>query len=245
VPDDATIALAPLEPIPAHVAVAQVLKRRIAFGAYEPGDRLPAERDLAQALGVGRMTVRAAVRTLSDEGLLATRRGRSGGTFVTERLGGSDSPEDAVRASVDEVRQTFAFRLALEPVVARWCAEAAPTSARREILAAAEETPSGVAAYRALDSRFHVAIAAACGNHLAQDAVQHAREEFFTWADAYFDLVWTPHLAMTTKSLGEHKAIARSIVTGDGEQAQRLMAEHIRSSAGDYESIVSQRGLSG
>lgn len=222
--------------------MADVLRRRIAFGAYAPGDRLPTERDLAQALGVGRMTVRSAVRSLSGEGLLETRRGRTGGTFVTERRSIPNSAL-ATRSSLGEVRETFEFRLALEPTVAAWCAAAASDDDRREIVRIAEQVPVSVAAYRALDSRFHVAIAGACGNTLARDAIRRAREEFFTWADAFFDVVWTPDLEMAMTSQREHVAIAHAIAAGDPDGARRLTSEHIRVSAADYEAIVAGRGL--
>ncbi|HYO01971.1 MAG TPA: winged helix-turn-helix domain-containing protein [Mycobacterium sp.] len=57
----------------------------IAIGEHLPGARLPVERDLAAALGVGRMTVRAALARLVERGLLETRRGRGGGSYVVER----------------------------------------------------------------------------------------------------------------------------------------------------------------
>lgn len=57
----------------------------IALGEYLPGARLPAERDLAAALKVGRMTVRAALARLVDRGLVETRRGRGGGSYVLQQ----------------------------------------------------------------------------------------------------------------------------------------------------------------
>jgi GntR family transcriptional regulator len=64
------------EPTELHEQVAAQIRRAIADGEAEPGDRLPPARDLAAVLGVNRNTVLRAVRTLRDEGLLDFTRGR-------------------------------------------------------------------------------------------------------------------------------------------------------------------------
>ncbi|MHA2789628.1 GntR family transcriptional regulator [Corynebacterium sp. S7] len=66
----------------AYVAIAEVLRRRIESREYEPGDRLPAERELVAEFDVARMTIRHALDLLQMEGLIDRRRGRTGGTFV-------------------------------------------------------------------------------------------------------------------------------------------------------------------
>ena len=69
-------------PKPAWVQIEEQLADRIEAGALAPGDRLPPERDLAQALGVSRMTVRQALASLAARGLV--ERGVGRGTFVRE-----------------------------------------------------------------------------------------------------------------------------------------------------------------
>lgn len=64
------------EPLGLHEQVAAELRRAIANGEAEPGDRLPPARDLAAVLGVNRNTVLRALRQLRDEGLVDFRRGR-------------------------------------------------------------------------------------------------------------------------------------------------------------------------
>ena len=64
------------EPLGLHEQVAAELRRAIANGEAQPGDRLPPARDLAAVLGVNRNTVLRALRQLRDEGLLDFRRGR-------------------------------------------------------------------------------------------------------------------------------------------------------------------------
>jgi GntR family transcriptional repressor for pyruvate dehydrogenase complex len=65
-------------------AVAADLETRILEGSLKPGDRLPAERELAVELGVSRPSLREAIHKLVSKGMLTTRHG--GGTFVTDRL---------------------------------------------------------------------------------------------------------------------------------------------------------------
>jgi DNA-binding GntR family transcriptional regulator len=69
---------------PAHAQIEERLAEAIAAGNLEPGDRLPSERDLAERLGVSRMTLRQALGSLARRGLLVRARGRHGGTFVAE-----------------------------------------------------------------------------------------------------------------------------------------------------------------
>lgn len=67
---------------PAHARIAQWLEQLIVSGALQPGDRLPAEVEVAQALGVSRMTLRQALAGIEASGLIDRRRGRFGGNFV-------------------------------------------------------------------------------------------------------------------------------------------------------------------
>ena len=70
--------------VPAHVQIEQWLIDAIASGEAAAGDRLPAERDLAAALGVSRMTLRQALDILARRGLVTRVTGHGGGTFVVQ-----------------------------------------------------------------------------------------------------------------------------------------------------------------
>jgi GntR family transcriptional regulator len=72
------------EPEPAHARIEQWLEQLITSGRLRPEDKLPAEVEMATALGVSRMTLRQALSTLEHKGLLVRRRGRFGGSFVAE-----------------------------------------------------------------------------------------------------------------------------------------------------------------
>ncbi|HEX2545228.1 MAG TPA: FadR/GntR family transcriptional regulator [Ramlibacter sp.] len=75
----------PLKSRRTHEEVAHQLREMIVSGRLKEGDKLPPERDLAQQLGVSRHSLREALRTLEVAGLLETRLGKWGGTFVMSR----------------------------------------------------------------------------------------------------------------------------------------------------------------
>jgi GntR family transcriptional regulator len=77
-------------PVPPHRQIAAWLRDRIGAGEFGPDQRLPAESDIVQELGVARTTARRAVAVLRDEGLVYTVQAR--GTFVR-----TDPPEDSPR----------------------------------------------------------------------------------------------------------------------------------------------------
>ncbi len=69
---------------PAYAQIEDRLTEAISSGDLRTGDRLPAERDLAEQLGVSRMTLRQALQTLERRGLVRRTVGRQGGTFIAE-----------------------------------------------------------------------------------------------------------------------------------------------------------------
>src|SRR3954452_18015765 len=72
-------------PVPvrnAFEATIERLAQSIRLGVLVEGDRLPPERDLADAFGVSRVTLREAIKAMRGAGLVESRRGRGGGTFV-------------------------------------------------------------------------------------------------------------------------------------------------------------------
>jgi DNA-binding FadR family transcriptional regulator len=159
---------------PSRVAVAGVLRRWVALGVYGPGDRLPTERELAEMLGVGRATVREAIRLLADEGLFATSRGRSGGTVVLDDSGRS-SRGIATASLQQDVCDNFDFRLGIEPMAARLAAERAGRTERQRICALSCGDATSYRMFRTLDSRFHLAVVNAADNRLLLAAVEQSR----------------------------------------------------------------------
>lgn len=148
---------------------AQQLRERLAAGAWEVGERLPSEVELAEQLGVGRSTVREAVRVLVHSGLLETRQGA--GTFVLAREPAGEWEPRLRRAAVLEV---YELREALELQAARLAAERCDASGLVRIeraLAARERCRAAArdAAFVDADIAFHRAVVAAAGNSLLEE----------------------------------------------------------------------------
>src|ERR671922_982869 len=94
----------------------------VRLGLVPGGERLPAERELAERLGISRVTLREVLKVLQDQGLVESRRGRYGGTFVLPRtdVGG----EDELRRRIEktDVEDVLRFREVLEVGAAGLCA---------------------------------------------------------------------------------------------------------------------------
>jgi GntR family transcriptional regulator len=85
---------------PAHAQIELALDTAIERGRLSPGDRLPAERELAGRYGVSRMTLRQALGALEQRGRLVRNKGRYGGTFVADaklELAGTSALSDQLR----------------------------------------------------------------------------------------------------------------------------------------------------
>ncbi|MGO1053432.1 FadR/GntR family transcriptional regulator [Crossiella sp. CA198] len=213
-------------------AVERILQA-IKLGVVGPGERLPAERDLAVRLGVSRMTLREAIRALQQSGYVESRRGRFGGTFVVSRA--EDAPRGKARlrklvvgmGSVG-LEDTLTFREVLETGAACAAATRGLPEPERALLRAVHEqvrtaTPE---TYRHLDSRFHLAIAQITGSPSLASAVADNRMRINELLDAI------PLLGHNIEhSHEQHERIVMAVLAGDGPAARAAMAEHLAGTA--------------
>jgi DNA-binding FadR family transcriptional regulator len=217
---------APLESEPRVDAVARRLGDAITLGLLADGEQLPGESDLASQLGVATVTLREALVVLRQQGLVLTRRGRGGGTFVQAP---ADSLEHRLltrlaRHRPEELRELGDHYAVVAGGVARLAAEradahdlAAPRRSCAEFAAA--EDP----ALRArLDGRLHVEIAAAAqSGRLTREEIR-----FQTELGPLTCLAFTRAEAHRTAD-DDHAALLDAIASGDGERARRLAEEHV------------------
>jgi DNA-binding FadR family transcriptional regulator len=202
----------------------------VKLGAVPPGDRLPPERELSALLGVSRDTLREAIRALAAEGIVESRRGRAGGTYVLRRP--SRSPAAPLRAVLDGLPEgldeTLVFRRAVETGAAEAAAGRALSSAERRLLeertAAAEQ--ADLADYRIADTRYHLAVAELAGSAQLTAAVADARLRINDLLEAI------PMLAVNLKhSAQQHQRITAAILGGRPQAARRAMGEHLDGTA--------------
>jgi DNA-binding FadR family transcriptional regulator len=203
------------------------LAQAIKLGMVAVGERLPAERELAERLQVSRATLREAIAALRDAGYLESRRGRSGGTFVVSALPtvtGSNRPEVVAREiGGDQLRDALDFRRVLEPGAAGLAAARSLSAPQRRHLATTlvASRTRDPATRRTADSRLHLAIAAASGCESLATAV------------ADVQLILDRLLAAIPvidrnldHSDAQHTRIVHLILAGDPPAARAAMEEH-------------------
>lgn len=213
-------------------AVHDRLLTAIAVGAYSPGDALPSERDLAPMLEVSRATLRHAIERLVEQGLLESRRGRGGGTFVTGRSW-REVETEAVRRTLHEqlpaLAEVFDERCLVEGMIAGAAAERrTPEQAERLLALVAEFEGAGedMPAARQLDERLHTLVVECAGN-ARLDALSRALT-----AEATLGFASEPYTSeFYALAAPEHRALAEAVVAGDVDAAREVARAHFRITA--------------
>ena len=211
--------------------VVTALRQQILVERLPVGTRLASETDLMDAYGVGRVSVREALRILERDGLVDIRRGASGGIFVREVGIEQLSDALAVRLSTrDTSLADFAdFRLHLEPSVARLAAVNASPEQRAQLMDIAEQWSDGKVV-----ADFHGLVAAASGNGVHEIIVGALRLSLES--QVRHEVVSREYSADNVR---EHIAIARAISEGRAEDAEARMRAHLEG----YRSFVVEAGL--
>ena len=202
------------------------LLQAIRLGVVGAGERLPSERELAERLGVSRVTLREAIRALADAGYVESRRGRYGGTFVHDTLPGPPEPDGKVDAV--GIEDALCLRYVLETGAAEMAAARSLSPADRQHLTGtlAEAASADLDDYRRKDSRLHLAIAEVTASGSLTTAMADARSRVNQLLDRIPLL--PPNLE---HSNAQHEAIVDAILAGDAPAARQAMAEHIEGTA--------------
>jgi GntR family transcriptional regulator, transcriptional repressor for pyruvate dehydrogenase complex len=218
-------------------AVAEHLRELIHRGELTPGDRLPPERELAEQLGVARISLREAIRLLRTEGYVVVRRGQAGGTFVTELRRPAETWRARMRAQVGEIDDLLDFRIALETetaaLAARRRTDADLVTLRASVTALTTLTADhGRTPFRLADSQFHLSLAAAARSERLTEAVKASRGELFSPHDLL------PFDEPITETLRDHQQILDAVRDQAPERAAAAMREHLDHTREQLRSIV-------
>ncbi len=201
------------------------LERLILEGELQPGERLPAERDLATHLGVSRVSVRDALRELENRGLIDRKPGR--GTIVLRPGERASIPDDVlgiVASLRPELHDIMELRVIVEPPIARITASRATPRDLAQLRELVEAMEGDVTKerYAELDRAFHQSIAQYTHNPLLalineQIATQIApsRASRYQTRDR------------RAASSAAHRRIYAAIAEGDGELAEHEAREHV------------------
>ncbi|MBH0239597.1 FadR/GntR family transcriptional regulator [Methylobrevis albus] len=206
----------------------RALLARQAAGRDAPATRLPAERDLAAAIGVSRPTLRRALQVLEDEGLIWRHVGR--GTFAGPRADRVEVAIPAAALSADPA-QVMAARRALEPGLAAAAAGIGLDTAARADLAAIgarTRTAQNWREYEVADTEFHLAVARLAGNPvlLLLAETLHLVRRTATWTRARGN---APAPPQDHHSFAEHDRIVAAIAARDPDAAHAAMTAHLDS----------------
>jgi DNA-binding FadR family transcriptional regulator len=209
--------------------IAALIREQINLGALRPGDRMPAERALAEQLGVARSVVREALKELRAQGFLASGRGRQGTIVATprdasigRRLG------ELLESGAAPLVDLYELRMGLEvqaAALAAWRRIPDDIAALDNILAAMEATPDKRRSAE-LDAAFHGAVAQAAHNvfylHVTAELVGLLQENIPTILDVLY-----ADASSSNQLLIQHQAITTAIRNRDVEGARRTMTVHL------------------
>src|SRR6202045_4739169 len=206
--------------------IVQQIEESVLNGTLKPGDQLPAERELAQRLGVSRTAVREAVKALREKGLVEAYSGR--GTFVT------DGTTQAARQSFDLMvkigQQEGAphlaeLRLILEPGIAALAAVRAKDddlAALRETVAVMDRAQDDPEAYIEADLDFHLALAETVANPLILSLIDSIVGLLREQRIKIFNVEGGPQRRQV-----HHKRILDAMERRDAEMARTAMRSHL------------------
>jgi GntR family transcriptional repressor for pyruvate dehydrogenase complex len=211
----------PVRPPTTFEETVERLGNAIRLGLLAAGSKLPPERELADLLGISRSTLRQALTTLVQSGHLVSWRGRSGGTFVTERPPLTERDGGPLG---EEAWAVLDYRVAIEAGATILAAERAePAQLERleelvETMAEAGEFEE----YRRADMRFHIGVAEAARSPRLVTAMTEVQGQL----SDLIALIAHPEQVLT-HSNAQHRRLVTLLRRGDATRAVHLMREHI------------------
>lgn len=221
----------PVETEKLSTAVVRQIEELILRGILQPGQRLPAERSLADRLSVSRPSLRDAVSQLQDQGLLVTKAGA--GIYVADVLGSAFSPALVELFSRHEqaLFDYISFRRDMEGLAAERAARLASDTDLQVVQAvfdkmqAAHDSRNSAEEAR-LDADFHMSIIEASHNvvmlHMMRSMYQLLREGVF-----YNRNVMFKQQTKRAELLDQHRAINACLQARDPQGARNAVQAHL------------------
>ncbi len=227
----------PVHVTKAYEALASIVRERIMSGELAAGDRIPPETTLAREAQVSRSTVREALRTLEEAGLVA----RVSPKILVVRAADDDRTHREMRGALRRGNVTFAnlheALLILEPELTRLATMRAETEeiARLEAnLAAQAESLGDFPAWCRLDQEFHLTIAQMSGN----PALVMVRAPIGELLAPLLERCMTS-TKLTERALDFHHRILEEIQVRDADAAALMTRKHVN----DLRTIWEQAGV--
>lgn len=219
--------------------VEHTIVQRILDGTYRPGTRLPLERDLAAALGVGRPTLREAIQRLERDGWLSVRKGS--GTLVNDywRTGGLAILPGLVRhgsLTGDLVVWLLELRVALAPDYVAQAVAAQPARVVA-LLVEHQALPDEPLAYAAFDIRWQIGVAELAPNPLFAMVMRSFGQETVGAYAGYFAAADN-----RARSASFYRELTRAAMQGDPRGARELTRRMMIESIDGWRSRLAEEG---
>lgn len=211
---------------PRYREITARIREMLANGTLCAGDKIPSERSLAERFRVSRNSVREAIRTLAEQGILETRRGD--GTYVRE----SDGERLAaafvagLEAQRHRIGDIFQFRRMIEPPIAALAARNVNKEQLDRLKVLVCDQHQCVLADRDdtdFDVAFHRELARASGNRVVEEALNALHELLAETRSGFLR-----PLERRESALRGHMRILMALENGDGEAASQAMREHLQ-----------------
>jgi DNA-binding FadR family transcriptional regulator len=228
----ASARFAPIQTRRAFEEICQRIREQLAAGVLKPGDKLPAERDLAQQLGVGRNALREALRSLEIAGIVRLQKGVKGGAFI--RDGDSGRMNQVVQdmlslgsISVDELTEA---RVHIQDLVVRLACERATRADWDALQANIDRTEAVTRAGRFLERiecsrEFYRLLAAATRNQMLSMIVHSLTEVLMQFVYRRVAAGGRPQPRLVAK----RREFLAALRSRDAGRAALLMKTHLQS----------------
>lgn len=187
------------------------------------GQRIPNEFELAEKFGVGRSTIREAVKGLVSKGILEVKRGS--GTYVRSTRSLDEDPLGLYRLQ-DKYKlalELFDVRLMLEPEIASLAAEFASDDELKQLKVLCDETEQMYVSgfdHIPKDIEFHTCIAKCSKNRVVETLIPIINTAVLTFANL-------THRTLMQETINTHRAIVEAIIDKDPVGARCAMVMHL------------------
>lgn len=213
--------------------ISERLEGLIVSGEFKPGDKLPSEYMLAQRLGVGRSTVREAIKSLVSQNILEIRRGN--GTFVCEQTGIVDDPlglrflSNKKQLGIDLCQ----VRLMIEPEIVAIAAKKATPEEIDQMQSLCNQIADKVYQdqdYDRLDQKLHTLWASCTRNTIMPSLIPVLDQAIPLFIDI-------TKRSLRYQSIKTHQAIVDAIRQRDPDAARKAMQQHLEDNLRGIESL--------
>ena len=217
-------------------ALADALREKILAGDLSEGTALPPEREMVGETGLGRGSVREALRVLEAEGLIRTKTGRHGGTFTTlpDETGIARYVTLFVRGRRVPIRALLEARITIEPSLAYFAAvnrTDADVAELKKACADMEAAPGG-GDFGRHNLAWHYAVANASHNELLVAFLASISSAIGQASAAHAEAFEArPFADIRTAVIHAHRRITDAVERRDPDAAKRRMERHLNAYA--------------